>query len=111
MAIDYSQLAIPKGKTRKQVKARKDREDARKLKAFRDAVWQREHDKMADPFAPSYFAKCQDCRAWVDRRRGASIPGHVHHVMSRREKALRTVPSNGRLLCRRCHNKRHRREF
>ena len=41
MSIDYNALAIPKGKTVKQLKARKDREDEKQLREFRDAVWMR----------------------------------------------------------------------
>jgi 5-methylcytosine-specific restriction endonuclease McrA len=112
VSIDYAAIAkaggIPKGRTRKQVKARKDREDAKQLKAFRDAVFKREHDKLDYP-TPDDLAKCQDCHAWV--RKTGLYRGHVHHVISRRHKSTRHSAENGRLLCRKCHNQAHGREF
>ena len=109
MSIDYSQLAQPKGKTRKQLRARAKRADTKALKDFVEAVWAREHAKIEFDDAPT-FARCQDCGAWINRST-VSMGGHVHHVVSRRHKASRTDPANGRLLCRACHNRAHQREF
>lgn len=105
----YQTCAIPKPKPRKAVKAKKDRKDARQLREFQDAVWKREHDKIEFADAPT-FARCQDCYAWVNRS-SESQAGHVHHMVSRRHKAKRYDPANGRLLCRLCHNAVHGREF
>lgn len=110
MSIDYNVLAIPKGRTVRQRRAKAKRDDAKALKAFQDAVWKRECDKL--PFMSREAAKCQDCGRWVYR--DTCIPsrlGHVHHVVSRRHRAKRTDPANGRLLCRECHNNIHGREF
>jgi len=106
MAIGYG-FAVPKGKTRKQLKAQKDREDAKQFKVFRDAVWDRERRRLG---LDDSFALCQGCGELVSPSLG-SLFGQVHHVVSRRHKATRIDPDNGRLLCRKCHNNAHRREF
>lgn len=128
MAIGYG-VPAPKGKTRKQVKARKDRADAKQLKAFRDAVWKRESDKMDaaldgrwepgfrfnDDIASWQFAICQFCGASVHRGRDVNLTGEVHHRISRRHKATRYDPMNGVLLCNflihGCHEKAERGEI
>ena len=98
MSIDYSMLAQPKGKTRKAIKAKHDREDAAKLKAFRDAVWARERQKTWPEGEPGLTgAKCQHCGAFVYR--SVVLTGEVHHRISRRHKATRYDPDNGVLLC------------
>jgi len=109
MAIGYG-VAMPKGKTRKQQKARKDREDAKQLKAFRDAVWSREN-KIAGGDGTLDVARCQACSAIVFRSE-RSLTGEVHHRISRRHKATRHDPDNGVLLCNHyvnnCHEKAER---
>ena len=98
MAVGYG-VPVPKGKTRKQLKARKDREDAKALKAFRDAVWLRE---CVEGWRMT--AGCQRCGRIVVR--GSDYrPGEVHHIIGRRAKATRYDPANGVLLCRDCHRK------
>lgn len=102
MSIDYNQLAIPKGKTRKQLKARKDREDAKQLKAFQDEVWRRErHLTFPDSEPETTGARCQNCGRFVYR--SFEPFGEVHHRISRRHKATRYDPANGVLLCHNCH--------
>jgi hypothetical protein len=112
MAIDYNALAIPKGRTKKQVKARKDREDAKQLKAFRDAVWHREELKQAYVGSTYQWALCQYCYEVVRRGHGVFLTGEVHHRISRRHKATRYDPDNGVLLCNHlvnnCHEKAER---
>ena len=67
MAIGYG-VAVPKGKTRKQLKARKDREDAKQLKAFRDAVWKREETAlMGYASSDPSVGHCQSCGVTVTR--------------------------------------------
>ena len=96
MPIDWALIAkaggIPKGPTVKQQKAKKDREDAKQLKAFRDAVWLREADCLG-------WACCQWCGAAVYRGPLHIFTGEVHHRISRRHKATRYDPDNGVLLC------------
>lgn len=105
MSIDYNALAIPKGRTRKQIKAKKDREDAEQLKAFRDAVWERESDCLG-------WAHCQSCGAAVYRGPLHILTGEVHHRIFRGNKATRYDPDNGVLLCNHlvnnCHEKAER---
>lgn len=96
MAIGYG-IAVPKGKTRKQLKAKRDREDAKQIKAFRDAVWRREAAKVGnEEFAD--VAECQYCLDWVHRWPD-SLTGEVHHRIGRRHKSTRYDPDNGVLLC------------
>ncbi len=113
MAIGYG-VPAPKGKTRKQLKSRKDREDAKQLKAFRDSCWERERLKAA---AETYsgIPRCQNCRAVVHRGESSlSIwHGEIHHRIGRRAKASRYDPDNGVLLCagpgtKDCHGQAHR---
>ena len=106
MAIGYG-IAVPKGKTRKQLKAKRDRADAYALKIWRDAVWRRERP----PLWAEGLARCQECQRTVNRHGDRCLFGHVHHIVSRRHKATRYDPKNGKLLCRACHNAMHGREF
>ena len=107
---------MPKGKTRKQIKAKKDREDAKQLKAFRDAVWLRETRrawKLRDWFVPGKdTAWCQNCGAIVQRGHDHILTGEVHHRISRGNKPTRYDPDNGVLLCNHlvnnCHEKAER---
>ena len=108
MAIGYGS-AVPKGKTRKQLKTKRDRADAKGLNAWRDAAWK------AQPGGDDIdqWGRCAECDRIVYRRRPfthANI-GQVHHIISRRHLATRTDPSNAEILCRGCHNARHGREF
>ena len=103
---------MPKGKTRKQLKAQKDREDAKQLAEFRTAVWQREGAKYsvtADTQVDA--ARCQHCGVFV-RRGGDYQTGEVHHRIYRGNKATRYDPENGVLLCNHlvnnCHEKAER---
>ena len=105
MAIGYG-VACPKPKTNRQLKAKRDREDAKALRQFQDAVWAK-----ALSNGLWGYAFCADCDAAVSRDGIYKPLGHVHHLISRRHKATRHDPENGILLCRACHNKRHRREF
>ena len=123
MSIDYDSIAkaggIGKGPTRKKSKARKDRADVKALKAFRDAVWRREHKKawlLRDWYLPGENeAYCQHCHAIVRRGPGVVMTGEVHHRISRRHKATRYDPDNGVLLCNHlvnnCHEKGERGEI
>lgn len=89
---------------RKREKARKAREDAQQLKAFRDAVWLREQVRLmgrSRNLIPDGFARCQYCDLCVFRTRRPY--GEVHHRIGRRNKATRYDPNNGVLLCRECH--------
>jgi HNH endonuclease len=108
MAIWYG-VPVPKGKTRKQLKARKDREDAKLLKRFRDDVWARE--ATCDPIFG--WANCEHCGAHVSRE--PVMTGEVHHRISRRHKATRYDPDNGVLLCNHlvngCHERAERGEI
>ncbi len=98
MAIGYG-VPVPKGKTRKQVKAKRDREDAKALKHFRNLVWSREAEKNGS-FAPgNYYACCQQCGRLVTRHPLCILTGEVHHRIGRRNKATRYDPANGVLLC------------
>ena len=108
-----------KGETRKQLKARKDRTDAKALKAFRDAVWNREAAK--DPWSGSgdgwvsiQWAYCEHCGETVLRCSEIST-GDVHHRIGRRNKSTRYDPRNGVLLCnsmgKNCHGKAQRHEI
>ena len=113
MAIGYG-VAVPKGRTRKQLKARKDREDAKQLKVFRDAVWLRESQLLMNK-NPNWIsinvAACQHCGHLVQRMPDL-LTGEVHHRISRRHKATRYDPDNGVLLCNHlvnnCHEKAER---
>ena len=90
---------FPKPEPRAKTKAREAREDAAKLKVFRDAVWARE--QLED--CPDQHGRCQTCRRVVMRSGPAAYCGEVHHIISRRHKATWYEPANGRLLCRACH--------
>lgn len=105
MPIDYNALAIPKGKTRKQLKARKDRQDAKAMRAFQDACWERAACLSLD----GEHAHCASCGRIVFRDRPPL--GQVHHRVSRRHQGTRHDPANGVILCRQCHNDAHGREF
>lgn len=114
MSIDWNALAIPKGRTRKQIKARKNREDAKQLKAFRDACWKREADKMfgwtmVDPEYVARVGRCQNCDSFVHRYEDAPMTGEVHHRIYRGNKATRYDPNNGVLLCNHLVNNCHER--
>ncbi len=101
MAIDYNALALPKGLTKKQLKARAKRADAKGLQSFRDAVWARDR-KGTDP----EWARCAHCQMFVLRKsHGQWTLGEVHHRIPRSvcTKAQRYDPSNGTILCKTCH--------
>ncbi len=101
--------ACPKpAKTIKQLKARKDREDAKQLKAFRDAVWAREQLRDGS-YGLAQWAACQHCHRWVFREEGREPSADVHHRIGRRNKATRYDPGNGVLLCNHLVNDCHRR--
>ncbi len=109
MAIGYG-VPVPKGKTRTQVKAKRDREDAKALRHFRDRVWDREAENGAGE--ANVYARCQHCGTLVTR--GFLLTGEVHHRIprSRCTPEQRTDPSNGVLLCNHlinnCHDKAQR---
>lgn len=110
MTMPQSGQPIPKPEPAKRVKARKAREDAKKLKAFRDAVWKRERFDVVEGVE---IAKCQHCGRVVGRdSHGQSAD--VHHIVGRRIKATRYDPVNGALLCNGsvndCHGKVQRHE-
>jgi hypothetical protein len=113
MPSAYGGVPVPKGKTRRQIKRRKDREDAKRLRHFRNLVWLRECERTGN-FAgnPIQYAQCQHCHALVMRGsllEDAPLTGEVHHRISRRHKAMRYDPDNGVLLCNHlvnnCHEK------
>ncbi len=110
MAIGYGQ-PVPKPEQRKRTKARKDRADAKGLKAFRDAVWARGRICW---HAGRELARCERCRHVVTRGDDGPMTGDVHHRIGRRDKAHRYDPSNGVLLCNHlvndCHGKVQRHE-
>lgn len=115
--IDWAAIAraggIAKGRTRRAVKLRKAREDQRKLKAFRDAVWAREN-LIAGGFGlgDAMVAWCQSCGRVVNRGPRFILTGEVHHRIFRGNKATRYDPNNGVLLCNHlvnnCHEKAER---
>jgi hypothetical protein len=109
MAIGYG-VAVPKGKTRKQITARKQRNDAKGLKAFRDAVWARESARLSREDESREWARCQHCARFVMQADGHRH-GEVHHRIGRRAKATRYDPANGVLLCHDCHGKAQRHEI
>lgn len=91
-------LMHPKPEPIARMRARKARKDAAALKAFRDAVWEREaigHNIGA--------GLCEGCYLCVYRSEHPR--GEVHHLISRRHKATRYDPANGQLLCRACHRR------
>ncbi len=108
MAIGYG-VPVPKGKTIKQVKAKLDREDAKGLKAWRDVAW----ENQPGGHELDQWGFCGDCGRTVWRRRPFSHDntGQCHHIISRRHKETRILAENCIILCRKCHNARHRREF
>jgi septal ring factor EnvC (AmiA/AmiB activator) len=106
-------VGFPKPEARKRAKARAKREDAKRLKAFRDAVWARESARWT---APDGLAKCQRCGTWVKRATDAWVRGEVHHRIGRRQKTTRYDPRNGVLLCASlgsndCHGRIQRKEI
>lgn len=110
--------ALPKPEPRKRIKARKDREDAQRLEAFRDAVWERESRKLADfecVRVPGHdYARCQICLCLVMRSLQDQT-ADVHHRIGRRIRATRYDVANGLLLCNSwandCHGKVTRHEL
>jgi len=97
---DYPGIGIPVGKTRKQLKAKKDRADAKALQAFRMAVWIREGVRFAYAYREGYkMGRCAHCGAPVTCRDDQPQTGEVHHRIGRRHKATRYDPANGVLLC------------
>lgn len=91
-------IGFPKPEARKRAKARKDRRDAKNLKAFRAIVWAREKAKSTEPVFQ--LAMCQHCGTVVfEPELGLSPVGEVHHRIGRRDKAHRYDPDNGVLLC------------
>ncbi len=118
MPIDYNALAIPKGNTVKQHRAKAKREDVKQLKAFRDAVWLREELKLLGDLRADGRAEiglCFACLVIVQRFEYRPMTGEVHHRISRRHKATRYDPQNGVLLCNHlvnnCHEKAERGEI
>jgi len=108
MAIGFG-VACPKGKTRKQVKAKRDRADAKALKQFRDAVWKREGVENYCEGDSRELGRCQKCHRIVGRGGGDVMTGEVHHRIGRRHKAHRYDPDNGVLLCNHLVNNCHAR--
>jgi 5-methylcytosine-specific restriction endonuclease McrA len=104
MAIGYG-VACPKGEPLKKTRRRAKRQDRTALKAWRDFAWSQQPGALDLP----QWGFCATCDALVSR--AGWRRGHVHHKISRRHKATRTDPSNAQILCRKCHNKVHGREF
>lgn len=103
--------ACPKPEPRKRTKARKDRMDAKRLEAFRDAVWLREEKKFfGGGVVPAYLALCQYCFRLVCRDEDFETSGEVHHRIprSRCTREQRYDPTNGVLLCNHFVNDCHR---
>ena len=89
MAIDYTVLALPKGPTRKQLRAKQARALAKQVTAVREAV--------------VYNAKqcCSGCGVYVGHY------GHAHHVRPRSLGGKWTA-ENMKYLCATCHARAHR---
>lgn len=90
--------SIPKPGPLKRQKARKARENAKRAKAFRDAVW-----KAHGPF-------CRSCGAYVIPPQycvAAHRAGYVHHLTKPRSLREKYDSSNGALVCQSCHAKVH----
>lgn len=82
----------------KRTKARKQRADAKRAKAFRDAVWQRSFEIDYPMFADG---SCAQCGIYLLRMRGT---GHVHHLRGRNVAPEdRYNPQAAVLLCQQCH--------
>lgn len=107
MAIDYSvfnglSCALPKGPSRLDQKAEKDKQADKAADAFRAAVWKRDG------------GKCRKCGATVAKTLELMPKqGHVHHLAKRSKvKALLTDVRNGILLCATDHQEvEHKRLF
>lgn len=106
MAIGYG-VAVPKGEPLKTIRKRAKRKDTAALKAWRDAAWKQQPGGED----LNQWGFCAECDRLVIRQQGHDQHGHVHHKISRRHKATRTAASNAVILCRRCHNHAHGREF
>lgn len=106
---------FPKPEARTRTKARKARQDAKQLRAFRQVVWARERAKLSLDSAGAY---CQYCGLMVVEPSsgiGGCVFGEVHHRIGRRAKASRYDPDNGVLLCgvfgNNCHGRAQRHEI
>ena len=95
---------FPKPEPRKRIKARQQRADAKRARAFRDAVWERD----------GYC--CQLCRHALYRTDPSDgypgyahrPPGHVHHLRGRNVAPEdRYNPEAAVLLCAACHRAVH----
>lgn len=100
----------PRG-TLKRVRKKAGRQDAARLKAFREAVWRRECDRCL-PMMTFAAARCQGCQAWVYRPDDGGPAwrfGEVDHIKPRSTCSLseRYDPANGQLLCQECHRRKH----
>ncbi len=106
-------VPVPKPEARKKTKARQAREDAQRLKTFRDAVWERAK-RWIDPSVSYDYGRCRHCARIVFRN--LSPHGEVHHRIPRSlcTPAQRYDPANGVLLCggpNGCHGKAQRHEI
>ena len=101
-SIDYNALPLPKGKTRRQVKARRDRADAKVEKAVRAACVERDHY----------------CRVNLYRLEGLLRPeagmgqhefAHMHHKRRSKTRGLPPEERHSRTWCLMLCRSHHRR--
>lgn len=86
--VDRPRMACPKGETRLEQKAAKQKNDYYRMKTFLQAVWTRDE------------GKCRFCGRKVKRSLELTPErGEVHHIASRGDFAVRYDARNGILLC------------
>lgn len=97
MSIDYSGMPFAKPAADPN---KRTRTHLRRMKAMRDAVWERDGIQLADDQA----AACSECGAPVFRRRCRF--GEVHHIQPRSTNPSEKYdPANAVILCRNCHER------
>lgn len=88
--------------TRRQQKARQQRQDAKARKACVEAVWTRA--RMKDGWLPdSEYAQCEQCGDIVWRDGVLYFSGHVHEKRARSLGGNPHDPDQCELLCYSCH--------
>lgn len=85
-------------RTRRQDRARRDRQDAKARRICTDAVWARQGDAVEG------WGNCELCLAFVLRASESHHNlGHVDEILPRSLGGDSTDPANCRLLCHDCH--------